>query len=78
MNRMPGKQQRAEDLLAGIEANGGTVWIERAPTGNELHVGNLSKLPESVFADLMDADIDTTNALQRLVSARKLELSATV
>lgn len=76
--KKPGKQQRAEELLATIEGHGGTVWIERAPTGNELHVGNLSKLPEAVFADLWEADIDTTNALQRLVSARKRAFNSTV
>lgn len=71
-------QQRAEELLAKIEAHGGTVRIERTGAKEELRVGNLSKLPADVFASAMEASADVTNGLYRLISARKPALRATV
>ncbi len=72
------KEKRAEELLAKIEAHGGTVRIERTGAKEELRVGNLSKLPAEVFAAAMEADSEITNGLYKLVSARKPVLRATV
>ncbi len=78
MNKKLSKEERAELLLASVEAHGGTFRIEQTPVSVELRVGNLSKLPEDVFSAVMNADIDATGSLLSLISGRKQTRHATV
>ncbi len=72
------KEKRAEELLAKIEAHGGTVRIEQMERREEFRIGNLSRLPQDVFTAALEADGDVTNGLYRLICARKPALRATV
>lgn len=72
------KEKRAEELLAKIEAHGGTVRIEQMGRREELRIGNLSRLPQDVFTAALEADGDLTSGLYRLISARKPALRATL